>query len=155
MHERPEFSFERPFTVSRPGGFTCNGRRYQSGDEFDWRALGLSEAEVWDLWVLCQVDNVPGMIAAPAAPELERCSDAIAAPALVDTAAPSQDAAPTRDATPTVAPDAPPMRPVALPRATASPAPASIAGPGPSPPPKAIAARGVTKPPQQNTLPRR
>src|SRR5215510_14417346 len=100
MYERPEFSFERPFTVSRPGGFTCNGHRYKSGDVFDWRELGLSEAEIWDLWVLCQVDNVPAAIGGPAAPvvEADLSSDAIAesAPSL-DTVIPSQDAAPTFD----------------------------------------------------------
>jgi hypothetical protein len=59
MRARPEFSFDRPFMVSAPGGFTCNGRRYRSGDPLDWQQLGLDEAGIWDLWLMNQVDNVP------------------------------------------------------------------------------------------------
>lgn len=59
MRARPEFCFDRQFMISVPGGFTCNGRHYRSGDPFDWRKLGLGEAELWDLWLMNQVDNVP------------------------------------------------------------------------------------------------
>lgn len=162
MHERPEFSFDRPFTVSRPGGFTCNGRRYESGDVLDWRELGLCEAEIWDLWVLCQIDNVPAPIAepAPSATDSELREPVAETMSLVDPAsiagASTPDAARAEDAASTITLNARPV-PAATspPSSAAQPVHAATIRASPSSPPKLVATKGVTKPPHQNQLPRR
>ena len=68
MRTRPEFSFDRPFQAAVSGGLVYGGRRYTAGEVFPWTKLGVSEIELWDLWLTCQIDNVvPGaMIALPA-----------------------------------------------------------------------------------------
>ena len=146
MHERAEFSFDRPFVVSRPGGFICNGRRYASGEPFDWREQGLSESEIWDLWVLCQVDTVPAASSSEAEPD---------PPPIDPVAAVGPVASDADGAVPIVTAIEPPMAVPAAPVASAAQGTLPlVARPSPNSPAKAVT-RGVTKPPHQNQLARR
>lgn len=66
MSARPEYNIERPFVATATGGLVYDGRRYKQGEPFPWRKLGLSEEQLWDLWVTFQIDNAPTCPAIPA-----------------------------------------------------------------------------------------
>jgi hypothetical protein len=55
-----EFHIDRPFVAS--GGSVLAGRRYGHGEAFDWRKAGVSENDLWDLWIIGVIDNAaPGV----------------------------------------------------------------------------------------------
>jgi hypothetical protein len=56
------FDFDAPFVAS--DGLIYAGKRYRGGEPFLWRALGIDEAEVWDLWVLGLIGSGPATVAA-------------------------------------------------------------------------------------------
>jgi len=80
MRSRPEFNFDRPFTVSVVGGLVWRGQRYPQGARFPWRDLCLAESDLWELWALGQVDNVPPETVATAVPSAASASKAAALP---------------------------------------------------------------------------
>jgi hypothetical protein len=93
MNPRPEFSLDRPFAVSVPNGLVFQGRRYQVGEQFDWRSLNLSGDEVWDLWVAFCIDNLP-----PINTALAPAAAADAAPLAASDIAPRAAAPPLANA---------------------------------------------------------
>lgn len=69
-----EFSFEARFVAA--AGLFYAGKVYRGDEAFPWRDIGVSEAELWDLWVLGCIDiaqpkpapEPPRVVAKPAAP---------------------------------------------------------------------------------------
>ena len=123
MTARPEFSVGRPFVVAVAAGVTFDGRRYRAGELFPWKQLGITEAGIWELWLMFQVDNgaEPAVASCPAgggaAPA--RASSASSAPAAAST--------PPRTA---------PAKPASAPPAAAAPPPPAAAAREPAKPAK-------------------
>jgi hypothetical protein len=49
------FTFDLPFVAQHD--FVHDGETVKAGAPFDWRALGLSERDVWNLWCAYYIVN--------------------------------------------------------------------------------------------------
>ncbi len=65
---RVPFDASLPFVVTASGGLPCSGKRYEYGELFPWRELGLSESDLAALWIANQVDALPDTVAFLATP---------------------------------------------------------------------------------------
>lgn len=61
MNARPPFSYDAPFVARRD--FMHDGVEYKDGAPFQWRELGLTETQLFNLWATSYVDT--GAIAVP------------------------------------------------------------------------------------------
>lgn len=52
---RLAFDIGAPFVVAS-NGLVFNGRRFAHGEPFDWRAIGVSEVDLFTLWTALKVD---------------------------------------------------------------------------------------------------
>ncbi len=64
-----EFEFDREFVAA--DGLVYGGKRYASGELFDRKTLGVSDGDLWDLWVMGRIDAIAQPYE-PSDAELER-----------------------------------------------------------------------------------